>query len=97
MRVLFLMEDLCYGGTQRQTLELARRLNRNSFHPVMLTLTGPTDLDAVAEEALVELHHMGTTRAVPPCFFAQLPVFLYRLRPDIIVPCTALPNIWGRF
>ena len=25
LNVLFLMEDLCFGGTQRQTLELARR------------------------------------------------------------------------
>ena len=51
LRVLFLMEDLCFGGTQRQTLELARRLDRKKFTPVMLTLTGPTDLDASAIEA----------------------------------------------
>ncbi len=96
LRVLFLMEDLCFGGTQRQTLELARRLDRSRFSPLMLTLTGPTDLDAAAREAQVELHHLGASRAVPPLFFARLPAALRRLRPDVIVPCTALPNIWGR-
>lgn len=96
LRVLFLMEDLCYGGTQRQTLELARRLDRQKFTPVMLTLTGPTDLDAAAKDAGIELHHLGKGRHVPPTFFLQLAVHLNRLVPDIIMPCTALPNIWGR-
>ena len=54
LRVLFLMEDLCFGGTQRQTLELARRLDRSRFTPVMLTLTGPTDLDKAAHEAGID-------------------------------------------
>ncbi len=96
LRVLFLMEDLCYGGTQRQTLELARRLDGQKFTPVMLTLTGPTDLDAAAREAGIELHHLGCGRRVSPVFFLQLATTLHRLRPGIIVPCTALPNIWGR-
>ncbi|MDD4702655.1 MAG: glycosyltransferase family 4 protein, partial [Desulfovibrio sp.] len=96
LRVLFLMEDLCYGGTQRQTLELARRLDRQKFTPVMLTLTGPTDLDAAARDAGIELHHLGTGRRVPPTFFLRLAAQLNRLDPDIIMPCTALPNIWGR-
>ena len=72
LRVLFLMEDLCYGGTQRQNLELARRLDRQKFTPIMLTLTGPTDLDAAAKDADIEVHHLGTGRRVPPMFFLQL-------------------------
>lgn len=96
LRILFLMEDLCFGGTQRQTLELARRLDRDRFLPLMLTLTGATDLDAVALDAGVELQHLGRSRRVPPDFFLRLPGALARLRPDVLVPCTALPNIWGR-
>lgn len=90
------MEDLCFGGTQRQTLELARRLDRSRFAPVMLTLTGPTDLDDVAREAGIEVHHLGSGRRVPPLFFWQLRAALRRLKPHVLVPCTALPNIWGR-
>ena len=96
LRVLFLMEDLCFGGTQRQMLELARRLDRGRFTPVMLTLTGPTDLDALARQGGVELHHLGRSRRVPPLFFLRMARALRRLRPDVLVPCTALPNIWGR-
>jgi glycosyltransferase involved in cell wall biosynthesis len=96
IRILFLLEDLCYGGTQRQILELARRLDRQIFSPVILTLTGPTDLDELARRADIELHHMGSGPAVAPAFFLRLGSVLRKLAPQILVPCTALPNIWGR-
>lgn len=94
LKTVFLLEDLCYGGTQRQNLELALRLDRRRFNPVLLTLTGPTDLDGAAEG--LEVHHLGTGRKVPPLFFATLGKKLAALSPDILLPCTALPNIWGR-
>lgn len=96
MRILFLLEDLCYGGTQRQMLELAARLDRRRFVPLMLTLTGPTDLDGLARQAGIEVHHLGRDRRLAPLFFGRLGSALRRLRPDVLVPCTALPNIWGR-
>lgn len=96
MRILFLMEDLCFGGTQRQMLELAARLDRSRFAPVMLTLTGPTDLDGLARQAGIEVHNLGRDRRLAPFFFGRVGPALRRLRPDVLVPCTALPNIWGR-
>lgn len=96
LKVLFLLEDLCFGGTQMQNLELATRLDRKLFAPTILTLTGPTDLDDRVRKAGIPLFHMGKTRSVPPLFFLGLGGFIKRLSPDILVPCTALPNIWGR-
>ncbi len=96
LSVAFVMEDLCFGGTQRQMLELACRLDRNRFAPVMITLTGETDMDATAREAGIPLVHLGTDRRVPPLFFLSLRRELARLRPDIVLPGTALPNIWCR-
>jgi glycosyltransferase involved in cell wall biosynthesis len=96
LKILFLLQDLCFGGTQRQTLELARRLDRNLFSPSMLTLTGKTDLDQVAVEAGIPVRHLGRGRGVAPLFFLNLCNALKEAAPDILVPCTALPNIWGR-
>jgi glycosyltransferase involved in cell wall biosynthesis len=96
LRVLFLMEDLCFGGTQRQMLELARRLDRTRFIPAILTLTGKTDMDEEAGDGHVELVHLGTGRVVPKMFFLLLRRAILAARPDILLPCTALPNIWGR-
>lgn len=94
LKVLFLMEDLCYGGTQKQNLALARRLDRDRFQPEILTLTGPTDLDNDVRD--IPLHHLGIDRRVAPLFFARLPAHIRRIHPDILLNCTALPNIWGR-
>ncbi len=96
LRTVFLLEDLCFGGTQRQNLELALRLDRDRFEPVLLTLTGETDFDARVRAGGLRLVHMGGSRRVDPFFFLRLPGFLKALSPDILVPCTALPNIWGR-
>lgn len=96
VKVLFLFEDLCFGGTQTQNLELALRLDRARFSPVILTLTGPTDMDDRVLAADIPLYHLGKTRSVPPMFFARLGRHLKEIRPDILLPCTALPNIWGR-
>lgn len=96
MNVLFLMEDLCFGGTQRQNLELALRLDRPLFSPSILTLTGPTDLDQLALDGNIPLYHLGKTRKVAPFFFARLGSAIRKLNPDVIIPCTAMPNIWAR-
>lgn len=96
IHVLFVMEDLCFGGTQRQMVELACRLDRTRFHVSMLVLTGRTDLDAQVEQAGIRVEYLGRSRKVNPFFFALMPAALKRLAPDVLVPCTALPNIWGR-
>lgn len=94
LRVLFLLEDLCFGGTQKQNLELALRLDTSTFSPHLLTLTGPTDMDARASS--LPLNHMGATCGTAPLFFLRLGRQIKKIRPDILVCCTALPNIWGR-
>lgn len=96
VRIVFLLEDLCYGGTQMQNIELASRLDRKLFSPVILTLTGPTDLDSKVGQAGIPLVNMGSSRTVAPFFFFRLGRQIAKLKPDILVPCTALPNIWGR-
>lgn len=96
MKVLFLLEDLCFGGTQRQNLELALRLNRARFDPVILTLTGERDLDDIAAQGGVPVSHLGKGHKAAPFFFARLGGAIRRLSPDVIIPCTAMPNIWGR-
>jgi glycosyltransferase involved in cell wall biosynthesis len=48
MRIVFLIGALDVGGTERQLLELASRLDRKRFEPVIYCLTAP---GALAEEA----------------------------------------------
>ncbi len=95
-KLLFCMEDLCFGGTQRQTLELVRRLDRSRFAPSMLVFTGPTDLDDIPHSLNVPVTYLGKTRSVHPFFFVTMASAIKGLAPDLIIPATALPNIWAR-
>ena len=95
-KILFCMEDLCFGGTQRQSLGLCLRLDRSRYDITVLTLTGPTDLDSCLEQANIPLVHLGQSRRVPPFFFLSLFFYLRKNPPDLVIPCTALPNIWCR-
>lgn len=96
LKTLFLLEDLCFGGTQKQNLALACGMDRERFSPLILTLSGPTDLDQKAIDQGIQPMHLGSSRKTAPFFFLRLASKLAELKPDILVPCTALPNIWGR-
>ena len=96
IRIVFLMQDLCYGGTQRQTLELARRLDRGRFRPILWTCTGETSLDHQAREYDIPVVHLGTGRSPNPLCLLPMWGRLMGSRPEVLVLCTALPNVWGR-
>ena len=94
MHVLFVMEDLCFGGTQRQMVELACRLDRTRFRVSMLVLTGRTDLDAQVEQAGIRVAYLGHSRKVNPFFFALMPASLKRLAPDVLGAASG-GGCWG--
>lgn len=96
LQVAFVSQDLCFGGTQRQLVELASRLDRSRFSPSFWTLTGETDLEPFAAEKNVPVVHLGTAREPKLSFLYTLLRELHRRKPDILVPGTAIPNIWCR-
>ena len=95
-RIVFLLQDLCMGGTQRQTLALAASLDRARFAPELWTLSGPTELDDLAREHGLSVTHLGRKTFPGLDCFAALWRKLGQEKPDILFLCTALPNIWGR-
>jgi len=96
IRTVFLLQDLCTGGTQHQTLALAVGLDRARFAPELWTLAGPTALSALAREQGLPVTHLSNKAFPGLDSFAALWRKLGRETPDIFFLCTALPNIWGR-
>jgi len=96
VRTVFLLQDLCTGGTQHQTLALAAGLDRARFAPELWTLSGPTQLDDLARERALTVKHLGGKPFPGLDAFAALWRELGQAKPDIFFLCTALPNIWGR-
>ncbi len=96
--LVFLLEDLEFGGTQRQTLELAARLDRSRFSPRLVALRkGPVDLVSRAASIGLPCLFLTDNDAFNP--LRALPALWRRLageQPPLLQLMTALPNIWGR-
>ena len=60
MHVLFVMEDLCFGGTQRQMVELACRLDRTRFRVSMLSSPAGRTLMHRSNRPVSAWHIWGT-------------------------------------
>ena len=95
-RVVFLLEDLLYGGTQRQALELARRLDKSRFAVELWVLRRGDDLLPVAKEYGLPVTYLSRAGWVDPKSLLQLGRRLWTDPPDILMLLTVIPNIWGR-
>lgn len=95
-RVVMLLQDLFFGGTQRQALELAKRLDRSRFSPELWMLADGRDFAPEAEAAGIPMAWLTPS---PTVGLRALRALWQRLKadpPDLLVTFTAVPNIWGR-
>jgi glycosyltransferase involved in cell wall biosynthesis len=91
-----LLQDLAYGGTQRQALELGKRLDRSRFAPEFWMLTDVRDFAPHAVAADIPLTWLSPSATVGLRSLVALWHALKLRRPDVLLPLTAVPNIWGR-
>lgn len=96
IRVALLLEDLAFGGTQRQALELASRLDPSRFDSRMWTLVTRDDFADEARERGLSVERLSGGTVVTPTALWRLHRNIRRFRPDILLLLTVLPNIWGR-
>ncbi|MBI4796466.1 MAG: glycosyltransferase family 4 protein, partial [Deltaproteobacteria bacterium] len=95
-RIVFLLEDLKFGGTQRQALELARGLDRRRFQPEIWTLAAGDDLTPVAQAWGIPRVRLSRQKKPGPTALGRLWLRLKKSPPDLLLTLTAVPNIWGR-
>ncbi|MDR2605503.1 MAG: glycosyltransferase [Desulfovibrio sp.] len=96
--LLLLLEDLEFGGTQRQALELASRLDKTRFAPLLVTLRAGSG-DLLPEAATRGISVLSLTDSADFAVIRALPAlwrYLSRERPPLVQLMTVLPNIWGR-
>ncbi len=95
-RLVLVLQDLLFGGTQRHALELARRLDRTRFLPEFWMLAGGDDFAGKAREADIPLRYLSDKRSVTPGAVLDLRRAIAIQRPALLMPLTAVPNIWAR-
>lgn len=95
-RLVMLLQDLAFGGTQRQAVALAARLDRSRFAPEFWMLMDGRDFVPAASAAGIPLRWLSDGPRVGPASLYGLWRALAANRPDLLVLFTAVPNIWGR-
>ncbi|MDD4952084.1 MAG: glycosyltransferase family 4 protein [Desulfovibrionaceae bacterium] len=96
LRVVFLLQDLLFGGTQRQALDLARRLDPERFKVEIWTLMAGEDFDPQSSAPGLAVVRLGRSARVGLAALARLFARLRREPVDILVLLTVVPNIHGR-
>ena len=95
-RLVILLQELKFGGSQTQALELARGLDPERFQVELWTLMAGLDLLPRAQAWGLKVRQLGQGGYVWPVALARLARELRRRRPDILLLYTGIPNIWGR-
>lgn len=96
IRLVVLLEDLEFGGTQRYALQLMQGLDRRWFAPEVWVLRGGDHFSASMRATGVEVLRLSDGGKVGPAALVRLAVRLWRERPALLYTLTVIPNIWGR-
>lgn len=94
--VVLLLQDLCFGGTQRQALELARHLDPRRFAVQVWTLLPGADFAPLAAQWGLPVRALSQGARVGPGCLLALWRGLRAERPRLLLPMTVVPNVWGR-
>jgi glycosyltransferase involved in cell wall biosynthesis len=95
-RVVLLLQDLFFGGTQRHTLELARGLNPARFQTEIWVMRSGDDFVPLARRWHLSLKWLGRSPFVGPDSLVRLGWNLKNQPVDLLMLLTGVPNIWGR-
>ena len=96
IRLVVLLQDLEFGGTQRYAVQLLNGLDRAWFAPEVWVLRGGDDLAAAMRGAGVEIVRLSEGKAVGPLAIVRLAARLWQERPALLYTLTVVPNVWGR-
>lgn len=95
-RLVFLLQDLKFGGTQRYTVELVRRLDPARFRPEIWLLMAGDDMVPPVREGGVPLVWLGRQNWVTPVSLVNLWRRLRGGSVNLLMLLTSVPNIWGK-
>jgi glycosyltransferase involved in cell wall biosynthesis len=95
-RLVMLLQDLKFGGTQRQALELARHFDPGRFQVEVWLLAAGEDLAPLARDWGVSLVYLSRQERVGPAALVRLYRRLQDQPVDLLMLLTVVPNIWGR-
>ena len=96
LKLVLLLQDLEYGGTQRYAVNLLAGIDRDLFSPELWLLRGGDGMLHMARETGVKIVRFTDSAKVGPHAILRLGLHLLKSRPQVLYTLTVVPNIWGR-
>jgi L-malate glycosyltransferase len=96
IKLVVLLQDLEFGGTQRYAIHLLNHLNRDLFSPELWVLRGGDDMAPMVKDSGVKIEWLSRSSHVGPTAIWNLARKLKTHKPDVLYTLTVVPNIWGR-
>jgi glycosyltransferase involved in cell wall biosynthesis len=96
VKLVIIIQDMEFGGTQRYVGYLLQNIDRRIFQPELWLLRGGEDLLPFATEVRAPIKAMCDKLWVTPWAIVKLFFTMRRLAPDIVYTITGVPNGWGR-
>lgn len=96
IRVALVLQDLEFGGAQRQALRLAAHLDKTRFATELWVMCPGGGLVPEACGLGIPVRFLSRKKKVGPLALIRLWSALRLRRPDIVTAFTAVPNIWCR-
>jgi colanic acid/amylovoran biosynthesis glycosyltransferase len=94
-RILFLIDELDFGGTEQQLLELLRRLDRSNYDP-MVCCFRPGRVAAEIQAIGVRVVHLPKRHKIDLRLILALVRLIRRNRFEIVQTYLFTANTWGR-
>jgi L-malate glycosyltransferase len=95
-KLVIVLQDLEFGGTQRYAVNLLQHLDRSLFDPELWVLRGGMDMVPLAEQTGTPVRWFSKNSWVTPFALYRFFCALLRNKPTFLYSLTVVPNIWAR-
>jgi L-malate glycosyltransferase len=96
IRILILIHNLEFGGTQRYLVHLMKGLDQNLFIPQIWSFSRENDMAPLIDELNIPVRYLSKGRWVGFMALVRLACGLILEKPDILYTLTENTNKWGR-
>lgn len=85
MRIVYVITGLATGGAESMLLKLLQSIDRERYHPIVVSLIEGGGVAAQIRELGIDVHSLGMVRGIPSLFsFFRLARMLRDLCPDMV-------------
>ncbi len=95
-KLVIVLQDLEFGGTQRYAVNLLKHMDRSLFDPELWVLRGGMDMAPLVEQTGTPVRWFSRNSWVTPFALYRFFCALLRNKPTFLYPLTVVPNIWAR-